>query len=55
MDVLLCTALKAGQVPTVVNATTSIHGFSMDTDDCDIWDETTDPRTRVIDFWVYDD
>ena len=59
VDVLVCTALKAAQVPTVINATTAIHGFSMDNspgnDDCDIWDETTDPRSRVIDFWVYDD
>ena len=26
----------------------------MDADDCDIWDETTVPRSRVIDFDPYD-
>ena len=54
-DTIICLALKTLGAPGVINAATAVTGISMDADDCDLWDETTSPRSRIIDFDPYED
>lgn len=50
-----CAVHKALGVPAFINAGSSVHRFWMDPDDCDLWDMTTKPPSRVKDNPPYED